>query len=111
MLDLTSGRLSDAIGHATEALASVEARLSELRDGLAGTLPPLPAEPTKDTKGKGKSTNTRLLCDDVIQKMSKSQIESEIKELEGLREDLALKVKRCYVSFIRSHGSIFRWRS
>jgi HAT1-interacting factor 1 len=93
VLDLTSGRLSDAIGHAAKALASVEARLDELRDGLAGKLPPLPSEPARDFKGKGKTTKTRLVCDDVVQKMSKSHIEGEIKELEGLREDLALKVR------------------
>jgi HAT1-interacting factor 1 len=103
VLDLTSGRLSDAIGHAAEALASVEARLCELRDGLAGKLPPLPSEPTKDSKGKGKSTKTRLVRDDIIQQMSKSQIEGEIKEMEGLHEDLALKV-RCYASLLRSQG-------
>jgi len=101
VLDLTSGRLSDAIGHAGEALASVEARLGELRKGFAGNLPPLPSESTKDSKGKGKSTKTRLVCDDIIQQMSKSQIEGEIKEMEGLREDLALKV--CvYASLLRS---------
>lgn len=101
MLDLTSGRLSDAIGHAAEALASVEARLNELRDGLAGNLPPLPSELPKESKGKGKSKKTRLLCDEIIQQMSKSQIEGEIKEVEGLREDLALKV-RCCAFLLRS---------
>ena len=92
VLDLTSGRLSDAIDHAGKALASVEARLAVLRDGLAGKLPPLP-EPTPAPKGKGKSTKTKLVRDDVVQNMSKSHIEIEIKEMEGLREDLALKVR------------------
>ena len=90
-MDLTSGRLSDAIHHAESALASVEARLTELRDGLAGQLPPLPEEPPIDTKGKGKAV-ARLARDDVVQKMPKQRIESEIKELSGLRDDLALKV-------------------
>ena len=70
---------------------SVEVRLTELRDGLAGQLPPLPEEPPIDTKGKGKAV-ARLARDDVVQKMSKQRIESEIKELSGLRDDLALKV-------------------
>jgi len=90
VLDLTSGRLSDAIVHAIKALESVESRLAELRNGLEGKLPPLP-ETTKDTKGKGKAT-ARLIRDDYVQNMSKNQIEGEIKELSGLRDDLALKV-------------------
>ena len=93
VLDLTSGRLSDAISHAEQALQSVEDRLTELKKGLAGELPPLP-EPVQDTKGKGKSTQMRLIRDDYVQNMSKSQIESEIKELSGLKDDLALKVSR-----------------
>ena len=91
VLDLTSGRLSDAIIHVQKALESVERRLSELRSGLAGQLPPLPTQSDKDTKGKGKSSG-RLVRDDYVQNMSKTQIESEIKELHGLRDDLALKV-------------------
>ncbi|KAF9006013.1 hypothetical protein BDQ17DRAFT_1324818 [Cyathus striatus] len=97
VLDLTSGRLADAIVHAEKALESVEHRLAELRDGLSGQLPPLPAEETSkeesDPKGKGKATVTRLVRDDLVQKMSKTMIETEIKELSGLRDDLALKVE------------------
>ena len=88
VLDLTSGRLSDAIIHVQKALESVESRLAELRDGLAGQLPPLPPQ---DIKGKSKSSS-RLARDDCVQNMSKTQMESEIKELGGLRDDLALKV-------------------
>ena len=91
VLDLTSGRLSDAITHAEKALQSVESRLAELADGLAGKLPPLP-EAAESAKGKGKATGTRLVRDDHVQNMSKAQIESEIKELSGLKDDLALKV-------------------
>lgn len=91
VLDLTSGRLSDAIIHVQKALESVESRLAELRDGVAGQLPPLPPQANKDIKGKGKSSG-RLVRDDYVQNMSKTQIESEIKELQGLRDDLALKV-------------------
>ncbi|KAF8909302.1 hypothetical protein CPB84DRAFT_1743889 [Gymnopilus junonius] len=92
VLDLTSGRLSDAIIHAEKALQSVEDRLKELQSGLAGQLPPLP-EPIQDKKGKGKSMKTRLIRDDYVQTMSKSQIENELKELSGLKDDLALKVE------------------
>lgn len=91
VLDLTSGRLADAINHAESALASVETRLTELRNGLAGQLPPLPDEPPIDIKGKGKAM-AKLVRDDAVQKMSKQRIESEIRELSELRDDLALKV-------------------
>jgi HAT1-interacting factor 1 len=103
VLDLTSGRLSDAIVHAEKALRSVETRLAELRNGLAGQLPPLPEEASTDSKGKGKSTTARLIRDDYVQNMSKPQIENEIKELSGLRDDLALKVcgyYKCCLRFI-----------
>jgi HAT1-interacting factor 1 len=92
VLDLTSGRLADAIVHAEKALESVQSRLIELRDGLTGQLKPVESAQT-DLKGKGKSTGARLVRDDLVQNMSKAQIEAEIKELDGLKEDLALKVR------------------
>ena len=93
VLDLTSGRLADAIVHAERALESVETRMAELRDGLNGQLnAPVLKEPKKDAKGKGKASGTKLVRDDLVQDMSRPQIEAEIKELEGLKEDLALKV-------------------
>ncbi|KAI0349537.1 hypothetical protein OH77DRAFT_1414852, partial [Trametes cingulata] len=85
VLDLTSGRLGDAIVHAERALDSVEARLAELRDALSG-------QGLEDVKGKGKAKASRLLAEDAIEKMTKGQMEAEEKELQGLREDLALKV-------------------
>ena len=47
-----------------------------------------------DAKGKGKAKATPkiLAPDELVQNMTKSQIEAEMKDLEGLREDLALKV-------------------
>ncbi|KAH9072389.1 hypothetical protein EDB83DRAFT_2362838 [Lactarius deliciosus] len=93
-LDLTAGRLADAIHHAQRALESIEARLDELRAGLAGTLAPLP-EPTPeddDAKGKGKSKQGALAPDELVQNWSKTQIEAEVKELGELKQDLALKV-------------------
>jgi len=92
VLDLTSGRLSDAIGHVEKALESVQSRLQELQDGLDGKLPPLEQEePKVDPKGKGKQV-AKLVRDDLVQKMTKSQIEAEIKELNGLKDDLSAKV-------------------
>lgn len=92
VLDLTSGRLSDAISHAEQALASVEARLAELRDALSGQGLVRVDEAKSDAKGKGKATGPRLLGDDAVSKMTKSQMGAEEKELQELREDLALKV-------------------
>jgi HAT1-interacting factor 1 len=94
VLDLTSGRLADAIVHAEKALESVESRLAELRDGLSGQLLPAPeAKVSPKGKGKGKATGTRLVRDDLVQNMPKAQIEAEVKELSDLKEDLALKVR------------------
>ncbi|KAF8074911.1 hypothetical protein FPV67DRAFT_1559533 [Lyophyllum atratum] len=93
VLDLTPGRLAEAIIQAEKALESVESRLAELRDGISGQLPPIPQEEKPSAKGKGKSTGSRLVRDDLVQKMTKTQIEAEIKEVSELKEDLALKVE------------------
>ncbi|KAG2150294.1 uncharacterized protein EDB93DRAFT_1240318 [Suillus bovinus] len=93
VLDLTSGRLSDAILHAEKALESVDARLSELRDGIDGKFLPAPSRETiTDKKGKGKAVGSGVHADSVHH-LTKSQMEAEIKECEGLKEDLALKVE------------------
>ncbi|KAJ6620654.1 hypothetical protein B0H10DRAFT_2021293 [Mycena sp. CBHHK59/15] len=88
VLDLTSGRLGDAIAHAERALESIEARLAE----LVAPPQPQPEAPKPDPKGKGKG-KTRLVRDDLVGDMSAAQIEAETKELAGLKEDLALKVE------------------
>lgn len=97
VLDLSSGKLASAIEHAEKALESVEARLAELRNGISGQMKveSLPDSSASDPKGKGKATakGPRILGDDAIHKLSKSQMEAEVKELEGLKEDLALKVE------------------
>ena len=67
MLDLTAGRLADAIHHAQRVLESVEAYLDELRAGQAGALAPLPEPPasasaTDDGKGKGKGKQEACAC-------------------------------------------------
>lgn len=46
-----------------------------------------------DLKGKGKAKGPRVLGEDAVQSLNKTQMEAELKELEGLREDLALKVE------------------
>lgn len=94
MLDLTSGRLSDAILHAEKALESVDARLAELHDGIDGKLLPESSREAKtDKKGKGKAIGSDVHADGV-RRLTRSQMEAEMKECEGLKEDLALKVSR-----------------
>lgn len=99
VLDLTSGRLSDAIVHAEKTLESVLERIQELKDGLDGKLPPVPVVEREDKKGKGKGKGvpSLSLAGDLVQNMSRSQMEGELQELEGLKEDLALKVDRSIV--------------
>ena len=91
-LDLTAGRLADAIYHAQRALESIEARLIELQAGLAGTLPPISEPSDANGKGKGKGKQVALALEERVQNLSKTQIEAEVKELGELKQDLALKV-------------------
>lgn len=94
VLDLTSGRLSDAIIHAEKALASVLARISEVKDGLDGKLAsiPVPEHKEPDRKGKGKAVPVVLAPGELVQNLTKSQLENELRDLESLKEDLAAKV-------------------
>ncbi|KAH9933512.1 uncharacterized protein B0H18DRAFT_1115498 [Fomitopsis serialis] len=99
VLDLTSGRLSDSITHAERALDSVEARLAELRDALSGQgMVKVAVDEKSDPKGKGKARGARILGDDAVQHLTQSQMEAEVKELQGLKEDLALKVEELKTS-------------
>ncbi|KAK2463620.1 hypothetical protein APHAL10511_004371 [Amanita phalloides] len=93
VLDLTPGRLSDAITHAKKARESVVSRIALLRDGLSDQSPvALPPEAHNlEVKGKGKAT-PKLAVDD-LEEMTKSQMENELKELNDLKDDLALKVE------------------
>lgn len=54
VLDLSSGRLQEAIVHAEKALDSVEARLAELRNAANGQLK-VETLQQLDSKGKGKA--------------------------------------------------------
>ena len=56
-----------------------------------------------ERKGKGKAParGPRMLGDDAISTMTQAQMTAEIKELEGLKEDLALKVS--YLRPLESH--------
>ena len=94
VLDLSAGRLQDSILHAEKALESVEARLAELRNAANGQVK-VETLQKPDSKGKGKAParGPRLLGDDAVGTLTQTQVAAEIKELEGLKEDLALKVK------------------
>lgn len=97
VLDMTEGHVAESTDNAVKALASVEARLAELRNLLSGQQKVDHTAPTQeDPKGKGKATakGPRLQGDDSVQTLTKSQMEAEVKELEGLKEELALKVGR-----------------
>ncbi|EJD43852.1 hypothetical protein AURDEDRAFT_185418 [Auricularia subglabra TFB-10046 SS5] len=93
--DLTLGRLKGAIEHVQGAIASVEARIAELRCGLEGQAPSAGAKPVSSSgKGKGKATATSAVeRDDLVENMSRPQIETEIKELTGLKEELGVKLE------------------
>ena len=89
-LDLTSGRLGDAIEHVQKAIASVVARLQVLRDGVQGKL----SQPVStDTKGKGKASIAGIQIGDAIASLTGEQMEKEIKEFEELKGELQLKVR------------------
>ena len=81
VLDLTSGRLSDAIVHARCALESIEARLAEVSSALAGTLPPLIETQDVKGKGKGKAVDWHLAQEEDVRNMSRAQLETESKDL------------------------------
>ncbi|KDQ51031.1 hypothetical protein JAAARDRAFT_164069 [Jaapia argillacea MUCL 33604] len=85
VLDLTSGRLADAIVHAEKALESIDARLMEARLALTG-------QGKVEGNAKGKAKDSGASKDGSFSDMTNAQIESEIKDLEGLKEDLGLKV-------------------
>jgi HAT1-interacting factor 1 len=110
VLDITPGRLSDAIVHVRRALESTDARLDELRVGLnppEQTNSSSSDEVKPDSKGKGKASGAKLVRDPVS-KMTKQQIEAEIKELEEVRGDLKLKVGDCIHYILnRAHVCLF----
>jgi HAT1-interacting factor 1 len=112
VLDMTPGKLAEAISHVEEAVESVKFRLAELRNFQSGQVPPEPqAAPDPKGKGKGKA-GASLVKDKRAQDMSKSELEAEIKDLDGLREDLELKVgcQRSCLSIV-TLTVLFRLRS
>ncbi|KZV91518.1 hypothetical protein EXIGLDRAFT_648236 [Exidia glandulosa HHB12029] len=92
-LDLTSGRLQGAIEHAQGALSSLEARVAELKVGLEGQAPSAAAKPVSSNgKGKGKATATGVPRTDLVENMSRGQIEAELKDVTELMEEVNVKI-------------------
>ncbi|KAF8311404.1 hypothetical protein DL93DRAFT_2139663 [Clavulina sp. PMI_390] len=94
VLDLTSGRLGDAIVEVQKALDSIERRLEVLKGKEQGIVT---VQATGDEEGKGKgkgaATGLELKEDDPIMKMTAEQIGAEIKEFEEFKQELLGKIE------------------
>ena len=100
--DMTVGQLEKQIEHVERALASVRAREEDLTEALPNAPESKPVEPpAADPKGKGKATTSGeaaedplnwLPKDDKVTNMTKGQIESELRDVKAVREDLQAKV-------------------
>jgi len=98
VLDLTPGRLASAIEHADLAHQSIVAKLKTLREALPNAPETAPAAAlgetqTVDSKGKGKA---RAIIVDSVTGLTRSEVESQIKEFEELEKDLGQKVIPSY---------------
>lgn len=89
VLDLTSGRLGDAITHVQKAVESIDRRLELLRLRSGSGVPDTPPD---DAKGKGKAPASALSKNDPIVSLAMDQMEAEIKEFEELKKELENKV-------------------
>lgn len=92
VLDLTSGRLSDAITHAETALESVLARISEIKGSLGGKVTPISEPSEQNHKGKERLISLASVSSKLVQDMTPSQMQAELHDLESLKDDLAAKV-------------------
>lgn len=120
VLDLSSGRLEEAIAHAGRAVGCVEGRLAQLRsavqqksaeggengqakEGEEKKVEGTGKEEVKDAKGKQKAHST-LLPEDDLRSLTAAQLAAEIRELEGLRDDLVVKVRLISLLFFLYRG-------
>lgn len=78
VLDLTPGKINEAVRHIEQAIASLHARITVLKERL---------ESPTDTKGKGKG----VYVNDPLETMDETGLRTELKEVEGLLKDLSLK--------------------
>jgi len=87
VLDLTSGRLGDAIEQVKKAIGSIDARIAILVRSLESTSPSVKGD---DVKGKGKAVET---VDLTIAAMSQEAIANELKEFGELKTELSDKIE------------------
>ncbi|KAH7335183.1 hypothetical protein B0J17DRAFT_668979 [Rhizoctonia solani] len=80
VFDLTPDKLSEGIRHIEQAISSLKARVTVIKDRLDS--PP-------DNKGKGKGKG--LAVNDPIDTMDEVQLQAELKDVEELLNDLSLK--------------------
>ena len=111
VLDMVPGQLSAAISHVEKALQSVEARVQELRVGPQQRSPPPSSTSDPKGKGKGEIVSHSLLKGDSVHDLSPHEIEAELKEMDGLRSDLMLKVHDSYSFTPFSHLKLNRSKS
>ncbi|CAE6413077.1 unnamed protein product [Rhizoctonia solani] len=80
VFDLTSNKMNEAIRHIEQAISSLQARVTVIKDHL---------ESPQDTKGKGKGKG--IAVNDPIDTMDEAQLQAELKDVEELLKDLSLK--------------------
>jgi HAT1-interacting factor 1 len=80
VLDLTPGKLSEGVRHIEQAIASLQARITVIKERLESPI---------DVKGKGKG----IAVNDPIDTMDEAGLRTELKEVEELLKDLSLKVR------------------
>ncbi|CAE6480984.1 unnamed protein product [Rhizoctonia solani] len=80
VLDLTPDKLSEGARHIEQAISSLRARVTVIKDRL---------ESLPDTKGKGKGKGVAV--NDPIDTMDEAQLQAELKDVEELLNDLTLK--------------------
>lgn len=96
--DMTSGKLENQIEHVEKALESVKSRLTVLKELLPKAPENKPGVEI-DAKGKGKATTVQenplgwTPKIEVLENLTKAEIEAEIKDVESLSEELQGKLE------------------
>ncbi|KAF8757939.1 SHNi-TPR [Rhizoctonia solani] len=80
VLDLTPNKMSESIRHIEQAISSLQARVTVIKDRL---------ESPPDINGKGKGKG--IAINDSIETMDEKQLKTELKDVEELLKDLSTK--------------------